>query len=410
MTPPSSSSIDVRRRSRLRVLHVSDFSAPYPGAFIRQLRMLDEHLRECGGEPLALAFPQRAADRRWLTDLESEGIEVRLLPEGRSRAERHVANAVSDLLAQLRPDIVHTHFGTYDLSVTRAVRQWRRAGVSDPALVWHYRTALEETVGERSVARRMKDWLKYARAGRATDRCIAVTEALADEVAARGMGARACAVVAGCDTDTFVPDSAARRRVRGELGIRDDQLLIMHMGWHWHRKGGDLLAAAARELVDGRGWGDRLVFASIGAPVDEVEAPIRRIEPTDAVHELHQASDIFVSASRSEGFGNGLVEALSCERVAVAAFVEGQREIFTGLEDGCVPIPADSAAALAAALHRLLERQADWARLGAVNRAHVVARNSMRRWARELTDVYADLRPGLLADVRTSDDSARLSA
>ena len=54
---------------RARVLHVSDFAAPYPGAFIRQLRMLAEELRGRGQGTMAFAFPARAEGRRWLDAL-----------------------------------------------------------------------------------------------------------------------------------------------------------------------------------------------------------------------------------------------------------------------------------------------------------------------------------------------------
>jgi glycosyltransferase involved in cell wall biosynthesis len=116
---------------------------------------------------------------------------------------------------------------------------------------------------------------------------------------------------------------------------------------------------------------------------------------SDKVHEYHQAADIFISASRSEGFGNGLVEAMACERVAIAAAAGGQLETFTGI-DGVETIPVGDAAALARAIRDLVARRASWPALGATNRRHVVERHSMRRWARDMADAYADLVPAHL--------------
>jgi glycosyltransferase involved in cell wall biosynthesis len=266
--------------------------------------------------------------------------------------------------------------------------------------VWHYRTALETTIDERDARRRLKDRLKFERAGSDVDRFVAVTRALADEVAARGAPAdRVRGIVAGCDTDTFRRDRSTRERIRESLGIADDDVLVLHMGWSWHRKGGDLLAEAMRSLETLPGA--RIVACSIGAPEDAVLGAVRSLPITDRVHEYHQASDIFVSASRSEGFGNGLVEAMACERVAVAAAAEGQIETFAGL-DGVVAIPVDDPDAITAAIRSLVARRQQWPTLGAASRRHVVERHSMRRWAREMADEYATLCPSRLATASTT--------
>lgn len=378
-----------------RVLHVCDFSAPYPGAFIRQLRMLDEQLRARGCAPSAFAFPERAAGSSWMQMLRDDGCTVHILPEPTSRAERRVARAIEALVLDVDPFAVHTHFGTFDLSATAAVRSLRATDAHrDLRLVWHYRTALECQVDARSRVRRMKDLLKYAHAGRYVDRCVSVTQALAEEVVGRGFPPeRSIAVVAGCDTDTFrVADEDPRRESRDVLGIDPQDVLILHLGWHWYRKGGDLMAEAAR-LLALRGH-DNLQFRSVGADAEHVEVPVRRLEPTDAIHELHAASDMFISASRSEGFGNGLVEAMSCERVAVAALVDGQREVFDDL-DGVITVRPDDAAALADGIERMLARRHEWRSLGAANRARIVGRHSMRRWARDMANVYSQLYPRL---------------
>jgi glycosyltransferase involved in cell wall biosynthesis len=264
-------------------------------------------------------------------------------------------------------------------------------GAAMPKLVWHYRTALETTIEHRSRARRIKDTLKFERAGRDVDMFVGVTHALADEVAARGAPAsRARGVVAGCDTDTFRRDRSTRERVRESLGLVDDDVLLLHMGWSWHRKGGDLLAEALRSLEAGDG--PRIVACSIGAPDDALLGGVRALPISDRVHEYHQASDVFISASRSEGFGNGLVEAMACERVAVAASADGQIETFEGL-DGVLPIPVDDSRALAAAIRELVRRRASWPTLGRSNRRHVLEHHSMRRWASDMADAYADIRP-----------------
>lgn len=384
-----------------RVLHVAEFAAPYPGAFIRQLRMLDDELQRRGDGRCAFAFPHHAEGREWLRQLRADGFEVHLLPAPSHRRVLSQGKLIARLAAELRPDIVHSHFSGYDLAVAHACRLLRRQRSVAPAQVWHYRTALEEPVEARPLRRRVKDWLKYALHRRQVDRCVSVTEATAVEAAARGMGERAQAIVSGCDSDVFRADQAQRAATRAELGVSDEQVLVMHMGWHWKRKGGDLLAQAAR-ILQQRGHSN-LVFASIGAPLDEVEQPVRALPPTDSVQHLHQASDIFVSASRSEAFGNGLVEALACERVAAAALVSGQRELFERLQ-GCAAFEPGDAHDLADALEQLLAAQESWGELGRANRQHIVEHASMRTWAGRIAKLYEELRP--LSDAVRSNEVA----
>jgi glycosyltransferase involved in cell wall biosynthesis len=195
--------------------------------------------------------------------------------------------------------------------------------------------------------------------------------------------------VAGSDTERFRPDAENRRRVRESLGIPESSVVVLHLGWHWRRKGGDLLAAAASRLME-RGHED-LVFLSLGAPASEVVAPVKSLAFTERVEEVHQAADIFVSASRSEGFGNGLVEGLASGCVAVATLVEGQREIFEGLA-GCRSVPVEDPAAIADAVESLLGERERWPELGKGNRAHIVRHYELRDWARRMADLYEELR------------------
>ncbi|MCW2949717.1 MAG: glycosyl transferase [Thermoleophilia bacterium] len=383
-----------------RVLHVSDYAAAYEGAFIRQLRMLDDELRGRGAAPSAFALTPAALVEPWAHALALEGWTLADVAPSGTRGSHAAVHALFDAVREVEPDVVHVHFGTYDLAARAALLRLRDdPRFADTKLVWHYRTALETPVAQRSAVRRVKDYLKFVRASRDVDLVVGVTNALADEAVARGVApARARGVVAGCDTETFRADPASRARVRAELGLEPDDILLLHMGWSWHRKGGDLLAAALDQLTDAEGRtpaGKRIVAASIGAPDDVDLGRIRRLPMSTSVHEYHQAADIFVSASRSEGFGNGLVEAMACARVAVAAAADGQIETFAGLP-GVTTVAIDSATAIVDGVTALLDQQSRWGELGASNRAHVERHHSMRRWAAEMADTYAELLPSRL--------------
>lgn len=369
------------------VLHIADYAAPYPGAFIGQLRMLDDEVRRRGRSRCAFAFPAMAAGHDWFQRQRADGSPTRTVSTSAKRGLAGTAAELTRVIADSDAAIVHTHFGGYDLAAALAVARLRRRG-HDCRLVWHYRTALETPVDARGPLHRAKDVVRFRLPAPLVDRCFAVTHALADEAARRGMGHRASAMVAGCDTATFAPDPAARIRIRESLGLAPADVMIMHLGWHWHRKGGDLLAAAA--TIAQAQFTGRLHVVSVGAPASV--PPVTALPFTDRIRDVYAAADIFVSASRSEGFGNGVAEAMSCGSVVVAALATGQREVFRDAP-GCVAAPVDDADALAAGITDLLARQAQWRELGASNRAHVIEHHDMRDWASRMADAYDELSP-----------------
>lgn len=367
------------------MLHIADFAAPYPGAFITQLTMLDTELRRRGSGRCAFSFPPEAESAPWFAAMRAAGTWVQVLRTRPGSLGLASAREIGRAAAEVGASVLHTHFGTYDVSAVVAARRLRRQG-HECRVLWHYRTALEEDLWRRPLRRQAKDLVKYRGFGSRTDGAVAVTNALAAEAAVRGLGAKATAVPAGCDTDAFRPDAKVRRRARAALGLSAGDVLVLHLGWAWYRKGGDLLVEAARLLHD-RGR-DNLVFLSVGAP--QPAPPVRGLSFTDRIGDLHQAADIFVSASRSEGFGNGLVEAMAAGSVAVATSVTGQREVFPGTP-GCIEVPPGDGAAIAAGIERLLGLRDRWPELGAANRQHVIAQHDMRSWARRMADFYERL-------------------
>ncbi len=237
------------------------------------------------------------------------------------------------------------------------------------------RTALEMPVDERGVVRRLKDHLKFERAGRgSTDSSRSRTRwpqrssHAAPTPSAPTVSSRAAIPTGSGPT----PRSAlASREHSGSSPTTSCSCTWLA----WYRKGGDLLAGAMRMLEGVRAATYRRLLHR--APDDAVLGSVRRLPVTDRVHEYHQASDIFLSASRSEGFGNGLVEAMACECVAIASVAAGQVETFAGL-DGVLAVPVATTRPSPRQFGSLVARREAWPALGEANRAHVLEHHSMR--------------------------------
>jgi teichuronic acid biosynthesis glycosyltransferase TuaC len=187
-------------------------------------------------------------------------------------------------------------------------------------------------------------------------RVVAVSRALAEEVAALGVPRDRIAVVMnGVDGALFhVRDRAAARR---ELGLPDGPLAL-YVGNLKPEKGVLDLAAAwdrvARDLPDAR-----LAIVGGGPLRTEVEAalPPRATlvgaQPLEAIPTWMAACDVLVLPSHIEGTPNVVLEALACGRRVVATAVGGVPDVITSDTVGAL-VPPHQPEALAASLTQAL--------------------------------------------------------
>ena len=185
---------------------------------------------------------------------------------------------------------------------------------------------------------------------------VAVSRALADEVAALGVPRdRISIVMNGVDAALFhVRDRAAARR---ELGLPDGPLAL-YVGNLKPEKGVlDLVAAweqVATALPDARlamvGGGPMRTALEAALPP---RATLLGPQPLEAVPAWMAACDVLVLPSHVEGTPNAVLEALACGRRVVASAVGGVPDLITSDTVGAL-VPPRSPDALAAALTQAL--------------------------------------------------------
>ena len=154
----------------------------------------------------------------------------------------------------------------------------------------------------------------------------------------------------GVDLERFRFDPEGRAKVRAELGVADDELLVGGVGRRVAEKGLFEFAAAARALApqrpvrvgrprrarQGRRRGRRARRRGAGRARDDMTA-------------MYSALDVFVLPSYREGFHGRAMEAAACGRPVVLSDIRGCREIGRdGVEVSFVP-PRDAAALTAGA-------------------------------------------------------------
>jgi glycosyltransferase involved in cell wall biosynthesis len=194
-------------------------------------------------------------------------------------------------------------------------------------------------------------------AGRAAAGLLAVSQGLADDMAALGMPAERIAVHrTGLDRGVFRPLDRAECRVR--LGLPADAPVLACVGALIERKG-------QRFAIDALGAlpGAVLVLAGAGPDEAALRAQAERLGLADRVRLLGavphgelpvalSAADVFVLPSASEGLANAWVEALACGTPVVTTPIAGARELLTDAAYG--RFAGRNGAEIAAAVSALL--------------------------------------------------------
>ena len=227
----------------MHLIICAEYGGPYPGSFVP---MLAATAREAGsrGYPTTVLLPDGARHRSWIAELEPVA-DVRFAADGSSRAAKlrtDLAAFAAALAARPGPAVIHTHFDTSDIPAS--LMRLRRPGV---AVFWHAHNPVRD-----GRLWRLRTSLRLGCFGQLVNGILCVSQELRDDLRARAAPRRKLRVFPNAiDTRVFAPASAAERNAaRRSLGLPDDARVVLHYGWSWYRKGGDLMLGAADLLAD----------------------------------------------------------------------------------------------------------------------------------------------------------------
>ena len=366
----------------MRIVHVADYAAPYGGSYLSRLcRALEA--AQLKGWRSEVVLPLSAKGRPWVAEIEARHVPVRFAPTGgRWKLTRWVVGLVRE---SAEPTLLHSHFATFNIPVLLGARCRRGTLV-----FWHVHNTLYS-----DVAIRARNTLTFGVLGRFVDGILCVAPDVVDSVRSRrSPRSRTHLLMNGIDSQRFPLASVEdRREAREALGLPLEAGVILHFGWDWHRKGGDLFLEAVRLLLD-RGVTD-LVALTVGsgeparAAVESLglKRVVRVLEPFADVRPLLAAADVFVSPSRGEGMPLAVVEALSRGVAVVATDLVGQSVIGRGLE--AFRLTGFDPTEIADAVEFLLARDAETvASDAAAAHRHIRATRDLAPWAEQLIGLY----------------------
>jgi L-malate glycosyltransferase len=211
---------------------------------------------------------------------------------------------------------------------------------------------------------------------------------------------RAIVIYNGVDPERLTQGNATR--LRDELGISPDAVVLTLVGSLIHRKAVDIAlrafaglrtAAHSHLLVCGSGP-ERTSLEALAASLGVQNRTTFLGECPHAGAVLRDATDVLLAPSRDESFGLTLAEAGLFGIPAVASNIAAHQEVVG--EDAGLIVPVEDVAAMAAALDRMVTDPSLRRRLGEAAGRRVRSMFLIARYVREFEDTYAALiaRPG----------------
>ena len=175
----------------------------------------------------------------------------------------------------------------------------------------------------------------------------------------------------GIETDRFNPANRSAAW-RAQLGIGEEELVVLHVSRLVREKRLDMLTAALKQVTVPH----RVVIVGDGPDRGFVQAQLPHAIFTgflggDALTAAYASSDIFFFPSDSESFGNVTLEAMASGLPCVCADATGSRSLVVDGQTGFLS-PADDAASFARHITALAQDKALRERMGLSARARAL--------------------------------------
>lgn len=306
-----------------------------------------------------------------------------------------LARGLAEVEREATIDLIDAHFEWPD-----GVGAWRAARRLRIPFVCTLRGKLVSQIEHRSKRRQIVEMLRGA------DALISVSQSLADlacRVAGKSLDIRV--IPNGIDAQVFhraddgADDTAVSLAARRVLGWDLGAKYAVSVGHLQILKGFDRLVAMwprvrkivgdARLALVGGAAGEPAYERRLRAQIELLDLPPGAITladrvPPETVARMLNAADLFVLASRSEGWCNAIAEALACGCPVVATDVGGNREVMNEWGLGWL-VPLDNEEAYFERVCQGLREPWDRRHI-----ADVGGRRSWQQVARECVDVFEE--------------------
>jgi len=362
-----------------KLMFVCDYKSYYGGNFIPSLMAIEKMLSKHGWTCLYI-FPCETKERYWLRYMQDQNKHIQFVDF--SQGQKSFVNTIKDISEKNEICIIHTHF------IKLMIAEMISFSCKDTKVIAHIHSDFSQ--GKKSCISEIKMFLTYNVLSFKT-RIISVSRILEEKYGNH------CIWIGNALAKERIPfRERTRTDIRNQYGIADNTCLIEIFGWSPDVKGVDIAVNAVKKLVDenidvrlaivcGRQTTPQKMkeFINKKTDCDGNEDFLIYWEPDEDVYGYHRASDILLSASRSEGFSYSVLEMLSIGKPCVISDIPGlqwAREF-----SGTYYYNKDDTNELSKCLHKvILNGEINMER----NSRLITEKYSIDDWAQKIVDVY----------------------
>jgi glycosyltransferase involved in cell wall biosynthesis len=369
----------------MKVLHlINTLSA---GGAELHLLTLCRQLKGQGIDPVVACLREHVKDARSLRgDFENEGIRVVLL-QADGRYDLRSITRLAGLVQRERPDILHTHLPRADLA--GGAIDWFHSSVPWVCSI--------HNIHDKSWSGRWTLPL-FNRIWRRADRVVAISHAVKDWLVKKGCvpSEKVTVIHYGIEPERF---SQPKADVRASWNLNGDPI-IGSLGRLEPRKGHHCLIEAMRAALEHNpnlrlliGGHDPVGYGhDLQALIDKwsLNSHVRLLGAQSDVSSFFHALNVFAFASRSEGFGQVLIEAMAAGKPVLASKIPPITEIVSDGETGLLVNP-DDPQAFANAMTWLVTHPEQAQQMGKRGQERVYKYFSAQRMANDTVSLYERL-------------------
>lgn len=290
-----------------------DYAAPYKGNFICSIEALKKQINLKGGRLIYL-FPIKAKMLDWVKELQDEEENIYFIDNSffSKKILFRNLNILYKIVKKERVSIIHTHFIAYNftLFVLKKLLLWRIK------IIGHFHS---QFLYPRNIYTSIKVFINNV----TFDLIIGVSDSVAAGLCKAGINP---------DKVTYFQNAIDFNRLdtfkKIQLKNADTKNVILMFGWPFYIKGVDIALEAIKQLnIENN---DILLAISLAGDYEMFEREIgnhyslrppwiKILKPCDDIATYYNAADIFLSASREEGFSYALVEAAYCNPLLISS-------------------------------------------------------------------------------------------
>jgi len=303
--------------------------------------------------------------------------------------------AISRIIREFRPDVVHTH--SAKAGILGRAAAWR---LHVPAIVHTVHGAPFHPYQPRLARLFIAACERWA--ARQCHRLISVADAMTELLVSAGVAPREkfVTIYSGMEVEPFLQAGEHRHRMREQLGYSETHFVVGTIARLFHLKGHEDILRAAGYLIP-RFPQVRFLWVGDGLLRARLERQIRQagwssyfrlvgLVPPEKLPEYLAAMDAVVHPSLREGLARVLPQALLAGKPVVSYDVDGAREVVQTGETGFL-VPARDWMGMAHAIAQLIETPALGSQLAEKGRRLCMERFSHERMIAQIRNIYEDV-------------------